>query len=221
MKNYLLPSFRYVFNIKSAIRILSLAGGLLFLAGCGDDEDGGLKTQAHDQNKMMAIMHDMMDQMEATPMTGDPDVVFARMMIVHHQGAIAMAEEELSTGDDATIKAMATKIKTDQQKEIADLQAFINSYQPNQTNDAKFHMELMDSMEKAGKQSDLQVITGNTDHDFAQLMIVHHQSALENARSVQEHGNSPVINEMAHMMIDAQMAEIRELQDWLLANKKY
>ncbi|WP_197464099.1 DUF305 domain-containing protein [Rufibacter sp. DG15C] len=170
---------------------------------------------------MMGIMHDMMDDMEMMQMNGDPDVVFAQMMIMHHQGAIDMANEELSSGDDAAIKALATKIKEDQQQEIQELQAFIGSYQPDQATSGMFNMELMGSMEKSARQSDLQVLTGDTDQDFAQLMIVHHQSAIENARAVQEHGTSALIKEMAHRMIDAQMAEIEELQEWLLANKTY
>ncbi|MFB9864904.1 DUF305 domain-containing protein [Rufibacter immobilis] len=193
----------------------------LFLISCNDDDDEGLQVQPHDQSVMMGIMHDMMDEMEGMPMNEDPDIVFAKMMMMHHQGAIEMANEELGSGDATEIKALATKIKADQQAEIQELQMFVDSYQPDQASSSMFNMELMESMEKAGKQSDLQVLTGDTDQDFAQLMIVHHQSAIENARSVMEHGTSPEIKEMAHMMINAQMAEILELQDWLLANKGY
>ncbi|WP_034256427.1 DUF305 domain-containing protein [Adhaeribacter aquaticus] len=189
----------------------------LILPSCMKEE--GLELQPHDDNKMMSIMHAMMDEMHKMSMTDDPDVAFAKMMIMHHQGAINMANEELNSGDDATIKGIATKIKADQQKEIQDLQAFITSYQPDQPTSSKFNMELMDSMEKSSRQSDLQIITGDTDHDFSQLMIVHHQSAIENAYAVLEHGTSPTIKTMAHMMIDAQVSEIKQLQEWLLANK--
>lgn len=211
---------KVVFNKFTGFLKVLFTGSLLILSACDQDEDG-FETQPHDDNKMMTIMHAMMTEMEGMSMTEDPDVTFAKMMVMHHQGAINMSNEELSSGDDATIKAIATKVIADQQKEIQDLQAFITSYQPDQPANNMFNMELMDSMEKSGKQSDLQVLTGDTDQDFAQLMIVHHQSAIENARAVQEHGTSAEIKEMAHMMIDAQMAEIQELQDWLLANKKY
>ncbi|WP_192823876.1 DUF305 domain-containing protein [Rufibacter sp. LB8] len=207
-------------NLLSFRLGLVLLSASLLLTSC-DDEDDGLAIQPHDQNAMMSIMHSMMDKMEAMSMNEDPDIAFARMMIMHHQGAIDMSNEELNTGDDATIRAMAQKIKEEQQKEIAELQAFITSYQPDQPADNTFNMELMSSMEKSGKQSDLQVLTGDTDQDFAQLMSVHHQSAIENSRSVMEHGTSAEIKEMAHMMINAQMAEIQELQEWLLANKSY
>ncbi|GAA4310311.1 DUF305 domain-containing protein [Nibribacter koreensis] len=194
-----------------------MVAGLL-LTSC-TEEDEGLKLQPHDESKMMAIMHTMMDGMHSMSMAEDPDVVFAKMMVMHHQGAINMANEELMSGDDPAIKAIATKIKADQQQEIADLQAFVTSYRPDQPASSKFNMELMNSMDKSSRQSDLQIINGDTDHDFAQLMIVHHQSAIENAYAVLEHGTSPMIKEMAHMMIDAQMAEIKEFQEWILKNQ--
>lgn len=220
MKNLILIFCRILMHKNKALRMLSLAGALVLLGGC-DDEDEGLKTQPHDQNKMMTIMHAMSDQMKAMPMNADPDIVFAKMMIMHHQGAIEMSNEELKTGTDATLKAAAQKIITDQQKEIEDLQAFLSSYQADQGEDAEFNMETMDAMEKSNQAADLRVLTGNTDHDFAELMIVHHQSALENARSVMEHGTSAEISEMAHAMINMQMMEIKQLQEWLLAHKEY
>lgn len=206
---------RKILNLRLWVVLL---GASMFFASCSDNEMEGLKIQPHDENRMMSIMHDMMDEMMMMQMNEDPDVTFARMMIMHHQGAIVMSNEELSSGDDATMKAMATKIKNAQQQEIQVLQAFISTYQPDQPADSKFNMELMESMEKSGRQSDLQIINGDTDHDFAQLMIVHHQSAIENARSVQEHGTSTMIENMAHEIIDDQMAEIKELQQWLLAH---
>ena len=72
-------------------------------------------------------------------------------------------------------------------------------------------------MEKSSKESDLQVINGNTDHDFATLMIPHHQSAIENSRLVLLHGHEESMKQMAIKIIDEQEKEISELQDWLLA----
>ncbi len=132
-----------------------------------------------------------------------------------------MADEEIANGKDAEMKAIAQKIKAEQEKEIREFNAFLSSYQPDQPMNMVFHMEMMASMEKMGRESDLRVLTGDTDQDFAQLMIPHHQAALENAKSVLEHGNSPVIQTMAQKIIASQMMDIKELQEWLLANKKY
>ena len=46
------------------------------------------------------------------PMSGDPDVDFAMMMRIHHQGAIDMANAELSNGKDPQMKKMAKAIET-------------------------------------------------------------------------------------------------------------
>ncbi|WP_348677060.1 hypothetical protein [Flavobacterium coralii] len=47
-----------------------------------------MQLQAHDDNNMMDTMHAMMAEMEAMEMTHDPDIDFAAMMIMHHQGAV-------------------------------------------------------------------------------------------------------------------------------------
>jgi uncharacterized protein (DUF305 family) len=66
----------------------------------------------------------MMNKMKALKMTGDPDKDFVMMMIPHHEGAIAMAEAEMSHGDHLELKKMALKIITDQKKEIDELRAW-------------------------------------------------------------------------------------------------
>ena len=53
------------------------------------------------------------------PMSGNPDVDFANMMILHHQGAIDMAGVELESGKDPQLRKMAQKIIDDQEREIA------------------------------------------------------------------------------------------------------
>ncbi|KAA5542047.1 DUF305 domain-containing protein [Adhaeribacter rhizoryzae] len=204
------------FIIRSWAMLLTAS---LFLASCEQEE--GLETQPHDQNKMMTIMHQMMTQMEAMPMNSEPDIDFAKMMVMHHQGAINMAQEEIANGKDAEMIAIAQKIKSEQEKEIQEFNTFLASYQADQPMNMEFHMEVMESMEKMGRESDLRVITGDTDQDFAQLMIPHHQAAMENAKSVIEHGNSPVIKTMAQKIIDSQMMDIKELQEWLLEHKEY
>ena len=67
---------------------------------------------------MHGSMMGMMKSMDFMKTTGDPDHDFAMMMKMHHQGAIDMAQMELKSGKDASMRAMAKKIIEAQQKEI-------------------------------------------------------------------------------------------------------
>ncbi len=74
---------------------------------------------------MHGSMMGMMKSMESMKTTGDPDRDFAMMMKMHHQGAIDMAQMELKSGKDASMRAMAKKIIEAQQKEIKQLDQWL------------------------------------------------------------------------------------------------
>lgn len=58
--------------------------------------------------------------------TGDADVDFAKGMIPHHEGAIAMAQIVLEHGKDAQTRALAEAIIAAQQTEIAFLRQWLS-----------------------------------------------------------------------------------------------
>ncbi|HET6160884.1 MAG TPA: DUF305 domain-containing protein [Dongiaceae bacterium] len=69
-----------------------------------------------------------MDKMhQAMPMefSGNADADFANSMIPHHQGAIDMAEIELQYGKDPELRQMAERIIADQEREIAEMKAWL------------------------------------------------------------------------------------------------
>ncbi len=65
--------------------------------------------------------------MKMPPATGNQDRDFARMMIVHHQGAIDMSRQQLARGSDPALRKMAGEIIAAQQREIAQLNAFLDA----------------------------------------------------------------------------------------------
>jgi len=53
------------------------------------------------------------------------DTMFLKMMISHHEGAIVMANTELSAGQNAEAKALAERIISAQQAEITEMRALL------------------------------------------------------------------------------------------------
>ncbi|MGV3706481.1 MAG: DUF305 domain-containing protein [Arcticibacter sp.] len=203
--------------MKNTLKVLSLASLLFFAQACSKDDDNQITIQEHDKNQMMIIMHQMMDKMNAMQMTKDPDNDFAMMMKMHHQGAIDMANAELKSGTDATMKAIAQKMITAQTQEIAQLNTFVQGHAAH-LNVPEFDTKMMMGMEKMGRNADLQIINGRIDHDFAILMTGHHQSAIEMSKMELDYGTHAEMKTMASKIIEDQEKEIKELQEWLLAN---
>ena len=77
---------------------------------------------------MHKSMDDMNNKMTTMPTTGDPDIDFAMMMVVHHQGAIDMAQAEIDGGKDPAMIKSAKKIIAAQKKEIAEFEAWLKKH---------------------------------------------------------------------------------------------
>jgi uncharacterized protein (DUF305 family) len=91
------------------------------LATAQDHAHGAAGGAAAAYAAASAAMHEAM----AVEYSGDPDVDFARAMIPHHEGAIAMADVLLANGTDPTLRAMAEEIIGAQQAEIAVLRQWL------------------------------------------------------------------------------------------------
>ena len=70
---------------------------------------------------------DMHDKMMAAVNEPDPDKAFAKGMIAHHEGAIAMAETELKYGKDPEMRKLAQDIIKAQKGEIEQMNKWLGS----------------------------------------------------------------------------------------------
>jgi uncharacterized protein (DUF305 family) len=124
-------------NIVIGVLALIVALGAGYVVGASanryDNDDynrGGMHMMPDGSmmgNNGGSSMQGMMMDMNAALVgkTGDAfDRVFLSEMIVHHQGAVEMAELALTNAKHQEIKDLATGIIAAQNKEIADMQAW-------------------------------------------------------------------------------------------------
>lgn len=204
--------------MKKTVFVLGSAAILMFTA-CTKSNDNNQFLQSHDANLMMDTMHAIMSRMESMTMTNDPEIDFAKMMMMHHQGAINMANVELKSGTSDSLKRFAQKVITDQQKEILQFQTILTTLTVDNM-DMAYMMEQMEGMKKMDAAMDVQLVTGNIDNDFATLMMIHHQSAIDDASGYLHHGNNAQLKAIANNIVTSQTKEIEELGTWLKANKR-
>lgn len=76
-------------------------------------------------------------------------------------------------------------------------------------------MDMKKSMESMHQQMSSMQMTGDADHDFAMMMRIHHQGAVEMAQAELANGKDPQMRKMARNIIAAQKKEIAELDRWL------
>jgi len=62
-------------------------------------------------------------------------------------------------------------------------------------------------------------MSGDTDKDFAMMMKMHHQQAVNMAQTELANGKSPAMKAMAKRIIAAQKKEIAEFEKWLAKQK--
>ena len=174
----------------------------------------------HTQNQMnpvTATMNSMMHEMHGAKPTGNNDVDFATMMLVHHKGAVEMSKVELDKGKNAELKAFAREVIEDQDKEIRFMQDFISKAARIRSPDSA-------AFQKALNGSMMAMMDGNTtiyndiDKDFAAQMIPHHQSAVDMAKAYLQSGQEKSLTTLCRNIISSQEKEIKWLKDWLTKN---
>jgi uncharacterized protein (DUF305 family) len=142
------------------------------------------------------------------PMSDAPfDALFIDGMIMHHEGAVAMAKQAQNQAERPEIKQLAAVIITAQEAEIAQLKQWRSSWYPDlaPTSGMGMTMGAMD------------VAAGNTPFDqrFLEAMIPHHESAISMAKEAQQKAERPEIKQLAEVIIVAQEAEIVQMKQWL------
>ncbi|MDQ3074686.1 MAG: DUF305 domain-containing protein [Pseudomonadota bacterium] len=90
------------------------------------DHTAMLTAQPNDSAATKGYKQSMSRMMQGMPpYTGDADVDFNKQMRTHHLAAIDMAQVLLANGKDAESRALATKVIADQEREVAQIDAWL------------------------------------------------------------------------------------------------
>lgn len=123
------------------VAAVALAAGVLIGTTIGQEQTGGHDMMgmqggaaaggdAGSATRAFQTAVDEMMKAMMVPYTGDVDIDFARGMIAHHEGAVAMAEVELEHDKDARLRKLAEEIITAQDVEIT----FLKGWLPEKAN---------------------------------------------------------------------------------------
>ncbi|MEU6719309.1 DUF305 domain-containing protein [Nonomuraea sp. NPDC046802] len=187
-------------------------GALVLLTACGGGGDGSMA--GHDTSSASAAPATTAAAQPGASFN-DADVMFAQMMIPHHQQAVEMAELADTRAADSEIKELATKIKAAQDPEIKTLQGWLQEWgKPTGGMDDMQGMDHgMPGMMSAEDMKKLEDAKGAAfDKQFAQMMIAHHEGAIQMAKTEQTQGANPEAKEMAKTIETAQQAEIEQMR---------
>ena len=171
------------------------------------------------KNSLMQSMNKSTTAMNNAKINGDFDYDFANLMIMHHQMAIDMSQVEIQKGSDQTIKNMANGIIVAQKIEIRIMQQFLQNYKiPLSNNLLNQSLKLTTEMKEMMDKMNAIKMTNNIDKDYVAMMIPHHESAVEMAKSQLLFGTQNNLVALAKNIIEDQNFEINEFKKWQINN---
>jgi uncharacterized protein (DUF305 family) len=155
----------------------------------------------------------------ATATFNDDDVMFAQMMIPHHEQAVEMSDIALdpTVGASDAVRQLATRIKGAQDPEIELMTGLLTGWGKSTEMDMSMdHSSMMDGMLTAGELDVLSSLRGaDFDRAWMEAMVKHHEGALAMAKDVLEGGSDPSVRKLAEEIVAGQQAEIDEMRGLL------
>ena len=149
----------------------------------------------------------------------DDDVMFAQMMIPHHEQAIEMSDIALdpSVGSSETVRRFATQIRAAQDPEVAVMTEFLRSWDKGLTVDESIdHSDMMTGMLTLDEMSQLGSLRSSAfDRAWIEGMIKHHEGALDMANDVLSKGENLAVRTLAKAIVETQNQEISTMKELL------
>ncbi len=147
------------------------------------------------------------------------DVMFAQMMIPHHQQALELSALVPERSTNPAVVKLASTIAGEQQPEISTMRALLLQWDvdPNAMGEHSGHGGMgMQGMVGDATMAKLQSLKGpDFDTLWLQSMINHHQGAIEMANAEIANGQSVDMTALAKSIVTAQQAEIDQMKQML------
>lgn len=146
------------------------------------------------------------------------DKEFLANMIVHHESAMNMAEMALAAAKHQEIKDLASNINSSQGTEVGNMRQWQTQWGYPATSGHS-----MTGMEEAGHSmegmedmnAELTGLSGDAfDKKFLELMIEHHQGAIDMAKPAEANASHKEVKELASAIITAQTKEMDQMKAW-------
>lgn len=152
--------------------------------------------------------HDDMPMPSASGAFSSTDLMFAEMMIPHHEQALEMSALALSNSTNPDVLELAEEIQSAQEPEIAQMRSW------GATGESHAGHQ-MDGMLSDAEIAALASATGaEFDRLFLEGMIKHHEGAIDMAQMVLASENDEV-RALGEQIVETQQAEIARMQELL------
>jgi uncharacterized protein (DUF305 family) len=146
----------------------------------------------------------------------DDDVMFAQMMIPHHEQAVEMSDLVLAKdGIDPQVRELAEQVKAAQQPEIDRMRAWLAEWGAEELGElgGDHAAHGMMSGDDLGALEDADGTEAS--RLFLEQMIVHHEGAISMAEFEAERGTHPDAVRMAERIVETQAQEIELMRELL------
>lgn len=146
------------------------------------------------------------------------DVMFAQMMIPHHQQAIELGAMAPQHTTNAELITLAGEIMKQQQPEINTLKTNLVEWGLNPDDPTAMHAGHMAGMVDDATLAKLKTLQGvEFDKLWLQSMISHHQGAIDMSQTEVSQGQNADMTALARDIITAQQTEIDQMKKMLAA----